>query len=73
MLRARGQGREWISQALADLRNNGGLDQLTIPDLLNHLIRADRPVQVHYIHGHWLDVNQLDDLDRAWDFAQGHS
>jgi hypothetical protein len=27
---------------------------------------------VLYIHGHWLDVNSLDDLDRAGDFAQGH-
>ena len=72
MLRARTQGRDWIAQALAELRGNSGLAQLTIPDLLNHLIRTGRPVQVHYIHGHWLDVNQLGDLDRAGDFAQGH-
>lgn len=73
MLRARRQGRAWISQALADLRNQAGFNQCTIPDLLNHLIQSGRPIQVHYIHGHWLDVNALDDLDRAGDFALGHS
>ena len=72
MLRARARGREWIAHALAELRADGGLAQLTIPDLLNHLVRTGRVVQVHYIHGHWLDVNQLADLDRAGDFAQSH-
>ena len=72
MLRARGPGRSWILQALTELRAGPGFSQLTIPDLLNHLIQSGRPVQVHYIHGHWLDVNQLDDLDRAGDFAHGN-
>ncbi len=72
MLRVRAEGRQWIAQALTEMRANGGFAQLTVPDLLNHLIRSGREVQVHYIHGHWLDVNQLDDLDRAGDFAQGH-
>ncbi len=44
---------------------------LAIPDLLNHLVTMGRPVQVLYIHGHWLDVNSLADLERAGDFARG--
>ncbi|MBI1732755.1 MAG: isocitrate lyase/phosphoenolpyruvate mutase family protein, partial [Gammaproteobacteria bacterium] len=71
MLRARGAGRSRIMQAMSDLRAQQGFDRRTLPDLLNHLIRTGHPVQVHYIHGHWLDVNQLDDLDRAGDFTQG--
>jgi hypothetical protein len=26
-----------------------------------------------YISGHWMDINNLDDLQRAGDFAQGQS
>jgi phosphoenolpyruvate phosphomutase len=29
-------------------------------------------VRVLYINGHWLDVNSLEDLDRAGDFTQGN-
>jgi phosphoenolpyruvate phosphomutase len=73
MLRARGRGREWIMRALEELRAGDEFANRTIPDLLNHLVRAGRAIQVHYIHGHWLDVNQLEDLDRAGDFTQGLS
>lgn len=73
MLRARGAGRQWIVDALSELQGRPGFAQLTLPDLLNHLVGTGRIVHVHYIHGHWLDVNQLEDLDRAGDFAQGLS
>ena len=73
MLRARGQGSQWFSEALDRLRGSGDFKHLNLPDLLNHLIAQGKPVKVLYIHGHWLDVNSLDDLDRAGDFAQGQS
>lgn len=73
MLRARGAGRTLITTALAELQQRPDFARLTLPDLLNHLVGAGHPVQVHYIHGHWLDVNQLEDLDRAGDFTQGVS
>jgi phosphoenolpyruvate phosphomutase len=28
--------------------------------------------QVQYISGHWMDLNNLDDLQRAAEFAHGH-
>ena len=71
MLRARGEGARWIRDALAQLRQRGDFPKLTIPDLINFLVDSGKPVQVHYIHGHWLDVNSLDDIDRAGDFAHG--
>ena len=46
-------------------------DRLSIPDLLNHVIETGKPVKVLYIHGHWLDVNNLEDLSRASDFTYG--
>ena len=69
MLRARGDGARWIHEALVELQRRDDFTQLTMPDLINFLIDSGRPVQVHYIHGHWLDVNSLDDIDRAGDFA----
>jgi phosphoenolpyruvate phosphomutase len=71
MLRVRSQGRQWLTQALDELKARSDFKALNVPDLLNHLIAQGRPIKVLYIHGHWLDVNSLDDLDRAGDFAQG--
>ena len=33
--------------------------------------RGDAP-QVQYISGHWMDINNLEDLQRAGEFTQGH-
>ena len=69
MMRIRSQGRQWLEQALDELEALPGFDKLTLPDLLNHLTRSGRPVTVHYINGHWLDVNSVNDIDRAGDFT----
>jgi phosphoenolpyruvate phosphomutase len=71
MIRARGDGCRWIAAALEALRAGADFDKLTIPDLLNRLIEDGRRIAVHYIHGHWLDVNSLEDIDRAGDFTHG--
>ncbi|MFT5396960.1 MAG: phosphoenolpyruvate phosphomutase [Gammaproteobacteria bacterium] len=70
MMRVRKQGREWIEAALTELKSAANFNELTLPDLLNHLIQQGKPVHVHYIDGHWLDVNSLDDIDRASDFTK---
>ena len=69
MMRTRSRGRLWLEQALDELEALPGVDKLTLPDLLNHLTRNGRPVTVHYINGHWLDVNSINDIDRAGDFT----
>ena len=71
MLRVRRQGREWILEALEQLRHRADFDALGMINLLNHLVSLDRPVNVHYINGHWLDLNNLVDLGMASDFAHG--
>ncbi len=70
MIRVRKQGRRWIDAALDELKETKNFNQLTLPDLLNHLIKKRKPVNVHYIDGRWLDVNSLDDIDRAGNFIQ---
>ncbi len=70
MLLVRGEGLNWLNAALTELERREDFSRLTVPDLLNYLVEQDKPVKVHYIHGHWLDVNSIADLDRAGDFAQ---
>ena len=71
MLRVAGPGREWLLESLDALRARADFNKLGLPDLLNHMIEKGRPIQVLYIHGHWLDVNRMEDLSRASDFAHG--
>lgn len=73
MLRVRGAGRDWIMEALEGLRPRPDFCRLGMPELLNRLVEAGRPVKVQYVHGHWLDVNDLEDLRRAADFAHGRN
>ena len=71
MMLARGAGVQSLREALGDLRQRPDFNRLGLPDLLNGLVESNQPVHVHYINGHWLDVNTLHDLDRAGHFAQG--
>jgi phosphoenolpyruvate phosphomutase len=71
MVRVRGQGRQWLTRALDTLMARADCAALGLPELLNHLIAQGHLIRVLYVNGHWLDVNSLDDLDRAGDFARG--
>lgn len=69
MLRVNGEGRQWLQESLSELEKKPGFMQLGMPDLLNTMVAKNYPVKVFYINGHWLDINTLDDLDRATDFT----
>jgi phosphoenolpyruvate phosphomutase len=56
-----------------ELSPRADFSSLGLVDLLNHLVRTGRKVKVHYIYGHWLDLNSVEDLDRASGFAQGRA
>jgi phosphoenolpyruvate phosphomutase len=72
MLRARGAGREQLLEALAQLQVDETFAKLAVPDLINRLVANGHAPQVQYISGHWMDINNLDDLQRAGDFAHHH-
>ncbi|ADJ28131.1 phosphoenolpyruvate mutase [Nitrosococcus watsonii] len=72
MVRVAGEGRQWLLDALQALRQQENFPQLAMPDLFNHLVASGHPIKVLYINGHWLDVNNMEDLTRAGDFAHGH-
>ena len=71
MMRACGDGIGWVKDGLERLRERPDFARLGMPDLLNDLIERGLPVKVLYVHGHWLDVNDLADLERANAFAHG--
>lgn len=71
MLRVQGPGRGWLLDGLSRLRQREDFKTLGVPHLLNYLVAQGHPVQVQYITGHWLDVNRMEDLSRAGDFARG--
>ncbi|HUI61847.1 MAG TPA: hypothetical protein VLX90_16590, partial [Steroidobacteraceae bacterium] len=48
-------------------------DSLDMPDLLNTLIAGGASIEVSYVHGHWRGVNDLEDFNRAVDFAHSQS
>jgi phosphoenolpyruvate phosphomutase len=73
MLRVSGEGRNWLVEALDTLARRADFDRLSMPELLNHIVDTGKSVKVLYIHGHWLDVNNLEDLSRASDFMHGGS
>ena len=71
MLRVTAEGRPQLLAALAEMRRAEGFDQKGLPDLINYLVAQGHAPQVQYIAGHWMDINDLDDLQRAGDFAHG--
>jgi phosphoenolpyruvate phosphomutase len=71
MMRACGDGVGWVKDGLERLRARPDFARLAVPDLLNDLIGRGLSVRVLYVHGHWLDVNDLADLERANAFAHG--
>ncbi|MCI0400204.1 MAG: phosphoenolpyruvate mutase [Gammaproteobacteria bacterium] len=73
MVRTRKLGRQWLTDALDDLMHYPDFGRMGMPELLNHLVGQGKRIKVHYINGHWLDVNALDDIDRAGDFTHGKS
>jgi phosphoenolpyruvate phosphomutase len=70
MFRVRGQGRQWIEEAIDTLKTHESYRQMSLADLLNQLIKMNHPVKVLYINGHWIDINALADIDRAGDFTK---
>ncbi|MDT8321424.1 MAG: phosphoenolpyruvate mutase [Xanthomonadales bacterium] len=69
LMRATGKGREYLLEALEQLRAEPGFDGLDMPALINRLVANGHAPQVQYISGHWMDINNMEDLQRAGDFA----
>lgn len=73
MLRVKDDGLQWVAEAVGALHGHCDFHRLGLPDLLNHLIETGKCIKVLYIHGHWLDINSMEDLGPASDFTHGGS
>ena len=65
LVHANARGTRAIKAALDQLRETAEFSNLQLFDLFNHLVQSDVRVGVHYIVGHWLDVDNLRDLAEA--------
>ena len=57
-------GLEQLREQIAALEAEEGLARADMPDLFNRMLRAGATIEVIYVAGHWLDVN--DAFDLAW-------
>ncbi len=67
LLRATPSGSALIRAELAAMQADGSLAQADMPALIARLA-ARHPVGVHYVTGHWLDVDTMPDLADARNF-----
>ncbi|HWQ92747.1 MAG TPA: phosphoenolpyruvate mutase, partial [Clostridia bacterium] len=58
-------GSQILRTALSQLAERPDFKTLRFDDLFRHLIAAGHPIRVLYITGHWLDVDNLEDLSAA--------
>ncbi len=62
------KGAERVRAEIGAMAVDGSLAKAGLPDLFSRLSAAGEPVLVHYITGHWLDVNDAVDLASARNF-----
>ncbi len=69
MIGIKNQGKQWIEEAVEQLSNEADFQNYSLIDLLNRIILNGHQIRVIYIHGHWLNINSLNDLEKAGDFS----
>jgi phosphoenolpyruvate phosphomutase len=68
LIKTTARGSEVLCGALDVLSKRPDFRRLRFDDLFNHLVSSGQPVQVLYITGQWLDVDDLEDLAQAQAF-----
>ncbi len=68
LMRVTAAGADLLQATLEAMRQDGSLREADLPSVLER-VAAGHPVAVHYITGHWLDVDTLGDLAEARNFS----
>jgi phosphoenolpyruvate phosphomutase len=68
LMKLTARGSAQVRAALSELARRPDFRTLRFDDLFKNLLEQKQRVQVLYITGHWLDVDDLDDLARAQGF-----
>ena len=69
MIGIKKQGKEWVEEAVKQLSTEPDFQNYSLVDLLNRIISNGHQIRVIYIHGHWLNINSLNDLGKISDFS----
>lgn len=65
LVKTSAQGSQKLQAALLELSTRPDFKKLRFDDLFRHLLAAGQTIRVLYITGHWLDVDNLEDLSAA--------
>jgi phosphoenolpyruvate phosphomutase len=65
LVKTSAKGSQILRKALGELAARDDFKTLRFDDLFRHLVASSQPIRVLYITGHWLDVDNLDDLSAA--------
>jgi NDP-sugar pyrophosphorylase family protein len=57
-----------LKAALEELSRRPDFRRLRLDDLFRHLLAQGTPIKVHFITGHWLDVDNAETLVEAQNF-----
>lgn len=68
LMKTTSKGTEIIKSTVNDLKNKSSFSQLRFKDLFQEVLNQGYEIHVTYITGHWLDVDNLKDLERAQEF-----
>ncbi len=61
-------GAKTLKATVEKMMKEADFNQKKLPDLLNRLVQDGVNVNVQYIHGHWMDIDHLNDLDKGQSF-----
>ena len=61
-------GAKIVRDEIAVMSTDGSLQTADMPDLFNRLVESGHKIQVQYITGHWLDIDDPFDLAKARNF-----
>ena len=70
MFSARGAG--ILVETLDELAAAGRLDTMPMVGVFAELMKKGHKIKVEYVHGHWLDIDNLDDVSDAYNFEDRH-
>lgn len=68
LLKLSRHGVHFLQELLNELSSGEGFGQLRMAELFNEIIRRGREVRVVYTRGHWVDVDDIKDLNTAGAF-----
>ena len=62
------RGTAILKETLEEMQKESGFDNMAMVDVLSRIMDKGNSIRVEYIHGHWLDIDNLDDVSDAYIF-----